>query len=132
MQTVLLNYGIPGGSLVVVKDGRLVFARGYGWADIEHDEPFQPDSRCRIASLSKTITAAAAMKLAEADRLDLDTRAFILLNLEPPLYPGAVYDSRRRTSQFVTVEPHRWLGGFDRKEPLGGTGFDLRSGPIGR
>jgi hypothetical protein len=37
MQTVLLNYGIPRGSHLVVKDGRLVFARGYGWADIEHD-----------------------------------------------------------------------------------------------
>jgi hypothetical protein len=43
MQTVLKNFGIPGGSLAVVKDGRLVFARGYGWADVEHDEQFQPD-----------------------------------------------------------------------------------------
>jgi CubicO group peptidase (beta-lactamase class C family) len=81
MQTVLLNHGIPGGSLAVVKDGRLVFARGYGWADVEHNEPFQLDSRCQIASLSKTVTAAAVMKLLRtANR----SRAFGLLDLDPP------------------------------------------------
>jgi N-acyl-D-amino-acid deacylase len=53
MQSILLTYAIPGGSLAVIKDGRLVFTRGYGWADVENDEPFQPDSRSQIDSLSK-------------------------------------------------------------------------------
>lgn len=62
----------PGGSLAVVKDGRLVFARGYGWADREKQEPVRPDSRFRIASISKPITALAVLKLVEAGKLRLD------------------------------------------------------------
>jgi CubicO group peptidase (beta-lactamase class C family) len=64
-----------------VKDGRLVFARGYGWANVENNKPFQPDSLCQIQSLSKTITAAAALKLVEAGKLSLDSHVFGLLNL---------------------------------------------------
>ena len=43
---------LPGGAIAVVKDGRLVFAKGYGLADIQNQEPVQPDSLFRIASLS--------------------------------------------------------------------------------
>ena len=35
---------VPGGALAVVKEGRLVYARGYGWADLEKRVPAQPDS----------------------------------------------------------------------------------------
>jgi len=49
MQWVRLRYAIPRGALAVVKDGELVLARGYGWADAENHEAFQPDSLCRIA-----------------------------------------------------------------------------------
>lgn len=125
MQSVLLTYGIPGGLLAVVKDGRLVFARGYGWADVEHNEQFQPDSRCRLASLSKTITAAVIMKLIEEGRLDLETRAFSLLDLKPPQYPGSVYDPRLTNITVRHLLSHK--AGWDwatAKNPLGGSGFD--------
>src|SRR5689334_5067217 len=49
--------GIPGGALAVVKDRRLVCARGYGWADREKRIPAGPKSLFRIASISKPITA---------------------------------------------------------------------------
>lgn len=130
MQTVLLNYGIPGGSLAVVKDGRLVFARGYGWADVEHHEPFQPDSRCQIASLSKTIAAAVVMKLVEAGQLDLNARAFSLLDLEPAQYPGAVYDSRLTNITVRHLLSHSAGWNWDTAtNPLGGTGFDAAFWP---
>ena len=58
MHTVMLNNALPGGSLAVVKDGRVVFARAYGFADVENNEPYQPDSLCRSASQAKIITAA--------------------------------------------------------------------------
>src|SRR5688572_15776087 len=94
MQSVFLNAAIPGGSLAVVKDGRLLFARGYGWADVEHNEPFYPDTTCRIASLSKMIATVALMRSVEEGKLTLDTPAFPFLNLEPPTYAGASNDSR--------------------------------------
>jgi len=47
---------IPGGAVAIVKDGRLVFARGYGYAESATSQAFQPDSLCRIGSISKTFT----------------------------------------------------------------------------
>jgi CubicO group peptidase (beta-lactamase class C family) len=79
------KWRIPGGAVAVVKDGRLVLARGYGWADREAGRRVEPDSLFRIASLSKSITAAAVLELAEAGRLGLDDRVFQLLSdLQPP------------------------------------------------
>jgi N-acyl-D-amino-acid deacylase len=57
MNTLLSKYAIPGGSVALTQNGRLVFARGYGYADPQTQLPAQPDSRYRIASLSKAITA---------------------------------------------------------------------------
>jgi N-acyl-D-amino-acid deacylase len=125
MQSILQTYAIPGASLAVVKDGRLVFTRGYGWADVENNEPFQPDSRCPIDSLSKTITAATVMKLVEDWKLSLDTPAFSLLNLEPPHYSGAVFDSRWTNITVRHLLSH--TAGWNRdnaRNPLGSTGFD--------
>ena len=61
MQSLLSKYGIPGGALAVVKDGRLVYVRGFGYADTNAGEVVQPDSLFRVASLSKPITCAATM-----------------------------------------------------------------------
>src|SRR5437868_548429 len=57
--------GIKGGALAVMKDGRLVLKHGYGWSDQAQTIPFDPDSRVRIASNSKTFTAAAIKLLIE-------------------------------------------------------------------
>jgi N-acyl-D-amino-acid deacylase len=74
---------VPGGALAVVKDRRLVWARGYGWADREAQEPVRPESLFRIASISKPITAVATLQLVEQGRLGLDQAAFDLLPIEP-------------------------------------------------
>ena len=48
-----------------MRDGRLIYARGFGYADVESKTPVQPDALFRIASVSKPITSAAVMKLVE-------------------------------------------------------------------
>jgi serine beta-lactamase-like protein LACTB len=63
---------IPAVSLAVVADGRLAWARGFGFADLEHRVPATPQTVYRIASVSKPLTATAAMQLAERGKLDLD------------------------------------------------------------
>src|SRR5665213_2635833 len=50
---------IPGGALAVIKDKRLVYACGYGWADVAKKGAARPDSLFRIASISKTFTGVA-------------------------------------------------------------------------
>ena len=54
---------INGASVALVKDEKLVFAKGYGYADVEGKEKVEPDHLFRIASVSKLITATAIMKL---------------------------------------------------------------------
>lgn len=62
---------IPGLS-VAIYDGKAVWAKGYGLADVENDVPATADTMYRLASVSKPITAVAAMQLVEEGRIDLD------------------------------------------------------------
>src|SRR4030095_12203312 len=59
MEAFMSARHIPGAAVAVVKDRRLVYARGYGWANREEKISVKPDSLFRIASLSKPITAVA-------------------------------------------------------------------------
>ena len=65
---------IPNAVVVVVKDGQIIYKKGFGQADIEQDIPVDPDTTLfRIGSTSKLITWTAVMQLVEAGRLDLNT-----------------------------------------------------------
>jgi serine beta-lactamase-like protein LACTB, mitochondrial len=63
---------IPGLSVAIVSDNQLCYANGFGTADLENATPAKSSTVYRIGSLSKTITAAAVMRLAEQGKLDLD------------------------------------------------------------
>jgi CubicO group peptidase (beta-lactamase class C family) len=67
---------LMGVSLAVVKDEKLVFSRGYGFANIENNELTSPQHLFRLASVSKLITAVAIMKLVETGDLRLDDKVF--------------------------------------------------------
>jgi N-acyl-D-amino-acid deacylase len=91
--SVMTRHGIPGAALAIAKDGKLVFARGYGWANLSAEELVQPDTLFGLASLSKTITAVAILKLVEQGKLSLEDRPFkILDHIRPPA--GARVDPR--------------------------------------
>ncbi|MGE5926157.1 MAG: serine hydrolase domain-containing protein [Gemmatimonadota bacterium] len=64
--------GIPGVSITVMREGRILWSEGIGWADLEQRVPVTPLTRFRIGSVSKPVTAAAVGLLVEAGRLDLD------------------------------------------------------------
>ena len=63
---------IPGLSAAVVRDGEVVFARGFGFADVERRVAATPETPYNIASVAKPISAVVAMKLVEEGKLDLD------------------------------------------------------------
>src|SRR5436190_2492309 len=94
MEPFMAARKVPGGPLAVVKDRRLVYARGYGWADRDKKIPVKPDSLFRIASVSKPITAVAVLNLVEEGKLDLDARAFGVVRLPPVLETGRPADPR--------------------------------------
>ena len=66
------EHHVPAISIAVVDHGRVILSKGYGFAEVENRVPAGADTVYRIASLSKSVTAAAAMKLVEAGKLDLD------------------------------------------------------------
>lgn len=63
---------IPGLSVAVAVEGQLRFSNGYGLADVENSVPAKATTVYRLASISKPVTAVAAMQLAEKGKLDLD------------------------------------------------------------
>ncbi|HEU4565858.1 MAG TPA: serine hydrolase domain-containing protein [Gemmatimonadaceae bacterium] len=81
--------GLPGASLLVVRDGRVAYARGYGLAELETGVPVTPRTNFRLASLSKQFTATAVMLLVAEGRLRYDDAAGPLLP-ELPAYARAV------------------------------------------
>jgi len=62
----------PGCSLAVYRDGAVVYARGYGMADLEHRIALSPSSVFHIASVSKQFAAASVLLLAREGKLSLD------------------------------------------------------------
>jgi CubicO group peptidase (beta-lactamase class C family) len=70
------KWKIVGGSVAIAKDGKLLYAKGFGFADTALGIKTQPYSKFRIASVSKLVTAVAIMKLHEEGKLSLDDRVF--------------------------------------------------------
>jgi CubicO group peptidase (beta-lactamase class C family) len=62
----------PGCALGVYKDGRIVYKRGYGMADLNNDVPITPGTVFHVASMSKQFTAASMVLLAQQGKLSLD------------------------------------------------------------
>ena len=63
---------LPGLAVGVVHEGKLVYSRNFGYADIEHETPVTGDTIFRIMSISKTFTSIAIMQLWEQGKFDLD------------------------------------------------------------
>lgn len=98
------EWGLPGGAIAVARRGQLVFSAGYGLA--ADGVPMEASRRFRMASLSKTITAAAAVKLHDQGQLDLDAPVLRLLGtqaargdaFDPRVFDITVRDLLRHTA----------------------------------
>jgi CubicO group peptidase (beta-lactamase class C family) len=63
---------LPGLAACLVRQDRVLWSSGYGWANIERELPATPDTLFLLASVSKTVTAVAVMQAVEDGLLDLD------------------------------------------------------------
>src|SRR5262245_17212508 len=77
---LMREFEIPGAGFALGRNGRLVMARGYGWADVEAGRPAEPTTPFLLASVSKSITAVTILKLVEDGRLHLDDKVFDILS----------------------------------------------------
>jgi len=80
---------IVGVSAAFVKDSQVVWSNGYGWANLESESPATADTRYRIASISKTITATALMQLWEMGLFNLndDISQYLGYQVRNPYFP---------------------------------------------
>ena len=112
VQAVMKEHAIPGAAVAVTENGRLVYARGFGYSDIAAREPVTPDNMFRLASVSKPITAVAIMQLVEQGKLKMDDKVFEILKYEPILQGDAQFDKRLNDITIRHLLQHR--GGWDR------------------
>lgn len=124
MTTFLRENGVPGGALAVSRGGKLVYARGFGVADRRTGRAVEPNTRFRIASVSKPITAVAVLQLVESGKLKLDDPVLDHVPLKPQL-PRGVHAVDPRWKKVALRHCLQHSGGWDRDNPQGG--FD----PIG-
>ncbi len=62
----------PGCALSVIRDHKIIYERGYGMADLDHNVPITPTTVFHVASMSKQFTAASILLLAQEGKLSLD------------------------------------------------------------
>ncbi len=90
MPTALDTAQVPGAVVVVVKDGQVLFEKGYGYADYARQVPVDPRKTLfRPGSVSKLFTWTAVMQLVEQGRIDLDADVNRYLDFSIPRYHGA-------------------------------------------
>src|SRR5215475_6661186 len=92
MPQQLAREDIAGAVISIVKDGHVLFAKGYGYSDVEKKTPVSPDNTLfRPGSISKLFTWTAVMQLVEQGKLDLDRDVNNYLDYKiPPTYPKPI------------------------------------------
>jgi CubicO group peptidase (beta-lactamase class C family) len=74
VEAQLKSLHIPGASVVVVRGGRIIKSKGYGFADLQSNSAAAPQTVYEIGSMTKQFTAVAVMMLAEEGKISLDDR----------------------------------------------------------
>lgn len=93
MKANMDNFKIPGAVISIVKDGKILFTKGYGHSNIEQGTIVDPKtSLFRIASTTKLFTWTAVMQLVEQGKLDLDTdvNTYLKTMKIPKTYPKPI------------------------------------------
>ncbi|EGG23302.1 beta-lactamase family protein [Cavenderia fasciculata] len=100
---------IPGVSVCAMVRGDTVFKAGFGYADVENAIPVTPDTKMRIASISKALTSAAVGLLIEDGKLDVDATVQTYVPEFPinPAYPETAPTVRQVASHIGGIRHYR-------------------------
>lgn len=72
VQSALQQYRLPGATIAVLQDDKIIYAKGYGYANLSARTPVKPEDRFQIGSISKQFVATAILLLMEEGKLALD------------------------------------------------------------
>lgn len=126
IQQFMSRWGVLGASVAITKDGHLAYERAFGYADVQRSVPMQPYHLLRVASVSKTVTALAIMKLVEEGKISLSHKVFGPEGyLNGRAYTREIHDPRIYDITVQHLLEHS--AGWDRS--IGSDGFDT-SDPI--
>lgn len=106
------DHELPGAAVAVTRGGKLVYAKGFGFADRDAKRPMRADSLFRLASISKPITAVAVMVLVDRGKLRLDEPVMNHLKMKPAVPLGEKFDLRWEKVTVRQCLQH--TGGWDR------------------
>ncbi|MGG0670357.1 serine hydrolase domain-containing protein [Lederbergia citrisecunda] len=109
---------IPGVAVALSENGKIIYKKGFGKSDVETNEPVTPETIFGIASVTKSFTALAIMKLVEEGKLQLDDAVTVYL----PNFRLSGYDNIEdikihhllsHTSGIATMKRMEQLNGFE-------------------
>lgn len=114
---------IPGAVIAIVKDGRIIFTKGYGYADIEKKTPAVPEKTIfRIGSITKVFTAMSVMQLADRGKIKLsdDVNKYLKKVRVPKTYeqPVTFANLLTHTSGLDEISPGRHSSDRSKLVPL--------------
>ena len=119
----LAREDIGGAVVLVIKDGKVLFTKGYGYADVDKKTPVLPDGTLfRPGSVSKLFTWTAVMQLVEQGKLDLDRDVNDYLDFKiPPAYgkPITLRNIMTHTSGFEETAKDMWFTSPNDLVPIG-------------
>jgi CubicO group peptidase (beta-lactamase class C family) len=122
MPAQLERENVAGAVISVVKDGKLLFAKGYGYADMEKRQPVTADTTLfRPGSISKLFTWTSVMQLVEQGKLDLDKDVNGYIDFEiPPAYgkPVTLRDIMTHTGGFEETVRDLFVADAQHLTPL--------------
>ena len=124
IEQALKDYQVPGAAVAVVRDGKVVLLKGYGVRDITKPDKVDENTIFQLASVTKTLTGAAASSVVDEGKLDLDTPIF---NYVPEFVGYDSYMTRWLTTRDLLAMRTGWPEfsgdeidsfGYDRAEIL--------------
>ena len=123
MPAQLEREDIAGAVVAVVKDGKVLFAKGYGFSDVEKRKPISPaETLFRPGSISKLFTWTSVMHLVEQGKLDLDRDVNEYLDYKiPPAFgkPITLRNILTHTSGFEETAKELFVADASKMRPLG-------------
>lgn len=110
----MANARFPGLAACVVKNGKVVFSRAYGMADIEQQRPATPFTLFLLGSVAKTVTAAAVMHLQDQGRINLDEdiNAYLPFAVRNPRFPAAAITPRMLLAHTSSIRDEEVIYGY--------------------
>ena len=102
----MLSRPVAGISVAIARDGQVVFARGYGMANLEHSVPVTPEMVFHIAGISKNILAAVVLQLVDEGKLRLDDDVTKYVPEAPTLGHHVTVQQLLNHTQASTASPH--------------------------